>query len=282
MIDVDQLSYTYPGSNAPAVCDLHFNIEKGEVFGFLGPSGSGKSTTQKLLFKLLPGYTGTACIDQREVRDWGPDLYEKIGVSFELPNHYLKLTALENLKFFSDFYPRSLDPMTLLERVGLHEDANKRVGDYSKGMKMRLNFIRAYLHDPEVLFLDEPTSGLDPVNAKLVKDIILELKAAGKTIFLTTHQMHDAEQLCDRVAFIVDGKIKLIAQPEQLKLEHSEHTVEVLFEDNEEKITFPLDNLGQNADFLHQLQNRKITSIHSKEASLNDIFIKITGKTLEQ
>ncbi|MDP2160168.1 MAG: ABC transporter ATP-binding protein [Flavobacterium sp.] len=280
MIQVKNLNYQYPNTSNLAIKGINFSIAKGEVFGFLGPSGSGKSTTQKILFKLLTGYNGMAQIDGKEVNVWGKDLYEKIGVGFELPNHYLKLTALENLTFFKNFYNKTHNPMELLDMVGLKKDANKKVGDFSKGMKMRLNFVRSFLHDPEILFLDEPTSGLDPVNSKVVKDIIVDLKSKGKTIFITTHQMYDAEKLCDRVAFIVDGEIKAMDSPENLKINHSNRSVEVLFRNSVDKEKFQLDGLGQNKTFLEKLQSNEIETIHSKEASLDDIFIQVTGKTL--
>lgn len=280
MIQVKNLNYQYPNTSNLAIKGINFSIAKGEVFGFLGPSGSGKSTTQKILFKLLTGYNGMAQIDGKEVNVWGKNLYEKIGVGFELPNHYLKLTALENLTFFKNFYNKTHNPMELLDMVGLKKDANKKVGDFSKGMKMRLNFVRSFLHDPEILFLDEPTSGLDPVNSKVVKDIIVDLKSKGKTIFITTHQMYDAEKLCDRVAFIVDGEIKAMDSPENLKIKHSNRSVEVLFRNSVDKEKFQLDGLGQNKTFLEKLQSNEIETIHSKEASLDDIFIQVTGKTL--
>ncbi len=280
MITVKNLQYQYPGTQSPAIKGISFSIDKGEVFGFLGPSGSGKSTTQKVLFKLLSGYRGNALIGQKEVKDWDQSLYEKIGVGFELPNHYLKLTALENLNFFSAFYRKSHDPMELLDRVGLKKDAYKKVADFSKGMKMRLNFIRAFLHDPEILFLDEPTSGLDPVNTRTIKDVILELKAQGKTIFVTTHQMHDADELCDRIAFMVDGEIKATDTPAHLKLRHSQRSVEVLFKNESSRHTFGLDCLGKNEAFLSLIQSREIETIHSREATLDEIFIEVTGKTL--
>ncbi len=280
MIQVKNLNFQYPNTSSLAIKGINFSIEKGEVFGFLGPSGSGKSTTQKILFKLLTGYNGMAQIDGKDVSVWGKDLYEKIGVGFELPNHYLKLTALENLTFFKNFYNKTHNPMELLDMVGLKKDANKKVGDFSKGMKMRLNFVRSFIHDPEILFLDEPTSGLDPVNSKIVKDIIVDLKAKGKTIFITTHQMYDAEKLCDRVAFIVDGEIKAMDSPENLKIKHSNRSVEVLFRNSVEKEKYQLDGLGQNKTFMEKLQSTEIETIHSKEASLDDIFIQVTGKNL--
>ncbi len=280
MISVKNLSYQYNTKSDFAIKAISFSIAKGEIFGFLGPSGSGKSTTQKILFKLLIGYKGNVLIDNLEISNWDKRLYEKIGVGFELPNHYLKLSALENLNFFKNFYPKSHDPMELLDMVGLKQEAHKKVGDFSKGMKMRLNFIRSFLHDPEILFLDEPTSGLDPGNARIIKDIILDLKAQGKTIFITTHQMYDADELCDRVAFIVEGEIKALDSPASLKINHSNRLVEVLLQNESQKRLFKLDGLGSNSEFLDLIRDNAIQTIHSKESTLEDIFIRVTGKTL--
>lgn len=281
MIQATNLSYHYPHAAAPAVRGISFSVAEGEIFGFLGPSGSGKSTTQKILLKMLAGYGGQAAIAGRELAQWDRSLYARVGVGFELPNHYLKLTALENLAFFRSFYSQGHDPMQLLEMVGLGADAHKPVADYSKGMKMRLNFVRALLHDPDILFLDEPTSGLDPVNARLLKDIILAQKAQGKTIFITTHQMHDADELCDRVAFLVDGEIKAMDSPARLKLMEPRRSVALQLQDGR-RHTFALQGLGSNPDFLSLIREQEIATIHSEEPSLDDIFIKVTGKSLGQ
>ena len=280
MIEVKDLSFTYPAAESVAVKKISFSIAEGEIFGFLGPSGSGKTTTQKILCKMLKGYRGYAGIDGRELKDFDKSLYQKIGVGFELPNHYLKLTALENLRFFGGFYENTRNPLELLDLVGLKKDANKKVADFSKGMKMRLNFVRSFMHNPDILFLDEPTSGLDPVNSRMVKDIILGLKAEGKTIFLTTHQMYDADELCDRVAFIVDGEILAMDQPQNLKLQYSNKVVDVRVNGHEKPCRFPLEKLGDNQEFLDLIRTSQIETIHSKEASLDEIFIKVTGKAL--
>ena len=214
MIVVENLSYIYSGAPAPAIRGLGFEIERGEVFGFLGPSGAGKSTALKILIGLLKGYQGQVSVFGKDLKNWGADYYERIGVSFELPNHYLKLTALENLKYFASLYSnRVQDPRAMLDRVGLSEAGDLPVSQYSKGMKNRLNVARALLHDPELLFLDEPTTGLDPVNARLIQELIRKQKRAGKTVFLSTHNMTIANDLCDRVGFIVDGEIRLIEAP---------------------------------------------------------------------
>ncbi len=282
MIEVKNLIYRYPKNVNPTVKDISFKIEKGEIFGFLGPSGAGKSTTQKILIKLLTDYSGKINILGNDLMNSKNEFYQQIGVCFELPNHYLKLTGLENLQFFTSFYKNANSNLIgLLEKVGLEEDANIKVENYSKGMKMRLNFIRSIAHNPDILFLDEPTSGLDPMNARKIKDIIIEQKKMGKTIFITTHNMHDADELCDRVAFIVEGKLEKIDTPKNLKLLDGKRSVKVEYENGEVKSTeYPIDGLADNKDFLDLLRKNHIRSIHSEEASLEDIFIKVTGKRL--
>ncbi|NBC30349.1 MAG: ATP-binding cassette domain-containing protein, partial [Spirochaetes bacterium] len=175
---------------------ISFAVERGEIFGFLGPSGAGKSTTQKILIGLLQDYRGSAPVLGREVADWDSRYYDAVGVSFELPNHYRKLTAEENLNYFRALHGgQALEPETVLSWVGLQDAARKRVAAFSKGMMARLSVARSLLHEPQVLFLDEPTSGLDPVNARRVKDLVLWLREQGTTVFVTTHNMHVAEEL---------------------------------------------------------------------------------------
>lgn len=283
MIGVRDMTFTYPAGEAPAVRGLSFSVGRGEIFGFLGPSGAGKSTTQKILIGLLRGYEGNVEVMGRDLGSWGADYYERVGISFELPNHYQKLTALENLQFFGSLYHKATeDPRKLLEMVGLSEDADTRVSRFSKGMQMRLTFARALLHRPELIFLDEPTAGLDPVNARKLKDIVLELKSEGRTIFLTTHDMTVADQLCDRVAFIVDGHIALIGSPRELKIRKGKRKVRVEYRKNGGTKTceFPLDGVGDDEEFLRLLRREQIETIHTEEASLEDVFIKATGRSL--
>ena len=284
VIEVRDLFFTYAGKDTPALHGLNFTIQKGEVFGFLGPSGAGKSTTQKILMGLLRGYQGTINVFGKPLHQWRADYYERIGVSFELPNHYQKLTALENLKFFRSLYRgETQDPVKLLEIVGLADDANRRVSQFSKGMQSRLTFVRALLDRPELIFLDEPTSGLDPSNARIVKDVIRGLQAEGKTVFLTTHDMHVADELCDRIAFITHGRIGLIDTPRQMKLERGRRLVRVEYRvDNRlRELQFSLDGLGANAEFLNLLKSNGIETLHTEEATLEDIFIQVTGEQLQ-
>ncbi len=283
MIRVNDLTYVYTKASGPAVSGLNFAIENGEIFGFLGPSGAGKSTTQKILIGLLKDYQGSVSIFDKNLAAWNSDYYEQIGVSFEFPNHYLKLTAIENLTYFSSLYKgKAHSPQELLDLVGLNSDGKMLVSQYSKGMKTRLGVARALLHDPDLLFMDEPTAGLDPLNSRRVRDLIKMQKEDGKTIFLTTHDMVTADELCDRVAFIVDGEIKLIGAPRELKLQHGEPKVRVEYEDSEKskRQDFPLTDLGVNSEFLKLLKDQNIQTIHTLEATLEDVFIQVTGRTL--
>lgn len=284
VIRVRGLTFSYPKSSAPTLRGMDFSVHRGEIFGFLGPSGAGKSTTQKLLIGLLRGHGGEAAVWGRDPLDWGPDYYQRIGVSFELPNHYQKLTALENLQFFASLYDGvTLEAMELLDSVGLADHAKTRVGKYSKGMQMRLTFARALINDPELLFLDEPTSGLDPVNARRVKDIILDLKARGRTVFLTTHDMATANELCDRVAFVVDGGIAALDTPAELRIARSQRVVRVEYRGEHgtlDTADFPMDGLADNPAFHDVLRDRHVETIHSREASLDDVFVEVTGRRL--
>ena len=283
-IEVKDINFTYQKSNKKAVDGVSFNINRGEIFGFLGPNGAGKTTTQKVIIGLLKGYGGNVKILGKDLESWKTDLYNRIGVGFELPNHYQKLTALENLELFASFYRgKTTPPIDLLKMVDLEKDANGRVATFSKGMKSKLNFARSLLNNPEVWFLDEPTTGLDPVGRRLIKDIILQKRKEGKAIFLTTHNMNDADELCDRVGFIVDGKLTLIESPRELKIRHGKKIVKIEYLKNGDLIKqdFSLKDLAENKTFLELLRKGKVQTIHTAEATLDEIFIKATGRQLK-
>jgi fluoroquinolone transport system ATP-binding protein len=283
LINVAGLRFAYPASTAEALRGLSFDVRAGEIFGFLGPSGAGKSTTQKVLTGVLQRYSGTVRVFGRDLSALGRDYYERIGVSFEFPSLYGKLTGVENLDFFRRLYRGPTeDTEPLLARVGLSEAAHRRAAGYSKGMKMRLGLCRALVNRPSLLFLDEPTMGQDPGNARLVKDLILEQRGRGATVFLTTHDMTVAAELCDRVAFIVSGQIVLVDEPRSLMVRHGRRTVRVEFRDNGtvRAREFELDGLGMNAEFLALLQERPIETIHTLDATLEDVFLTVTGARL--
>lgn len=281
MIQVQGLQFSY--TKQPFIENMSFDVQNGEIFGFLGPSGAGKSTLQKILTGLLTTYEGSARVNGTEVKRCDNSFYENIGVDFEFPSLYEKLTARGNLRFFASLYKRhqAIDP--LLESVGLLCDADKKVSDFSKGMKTRLNFIKALLHDPTLLFLDEPTSGLDPSNARRMKDIILQEKANGKTILLTTHNMYDATELCDRVAFIVDGKLRALDTPRNLIMSRGAAKVWYTYSlnDREEQSEIPLNRTGEDNTLHRLLRENRLLSIHSSEPTLNDIFVELTGRRLQ-
>jgi fluoroquinolone transport system ATP-binding protein len=283
MIQVKNLNFTYKKTQKKAIQEMNFEVNHGEVFGFLGPSGAGKTTTQRLIIGLLRNYQGQIEVLGKERNKWGKEYYEHIGVAFDFPNLYTKLTAKENLQLIGAYYKNECEnPEKLLERVGLLPEKDVRVESFSKGMKMRLNFVRSIMHKPNLMFFDEPTSGLDPMNAHIIKEIILEQKKANKTIFLTTHNMTVAEQLCDRVAFIVEGKIVVIGSPKELMIEHGKRSVNVeyVIDGNKHEQNFNLEKLGENPDFMNILKSAEIKTIHSCEATLEDIFIKLTGRNL--
>jgi fluoroquinolone transport system ATP-binding protein len=283
MLHVEDLTYRYPGSDKPAARELSFAIEGGEIFGLLGPSGAGKSTTQGILVGLLKGWSGRVEVMDRELSSWGPEYYEHVGVSFEIPNHFLKLTARENLDYFRALYrSATISAAEALELVDLADAIDVPVAEFSKGMKNRLTFARSLLHSPKLWFLDEPTAGLDPVNARRVRDIVRQRQEQGATVFLTTHNMAVADELCDRVGFVVDGALERIDAPDALKRQYGRQVVRVSYEDGETiaEQEFPLDGLGDDDAFLALLREHTVRSIHTQETSLEEVFIQVTGRAL--
>ncbi len=281
MIKINDLCFSY--TNQPFIEDISFCVEKGEIFGFLGPSGAGKSTIQKILIGMLPNYTGSAIVNNTEVKEHTNNFFEHIGVDFEYPSLYEKLTARQNLEFFASLYKgERYSADELLSAMGLLRDANKRVSEYSKGMKSRLSFIKSLIHKPKILFLDEPTSGLDPSNSRIMKDIIIAQKESGTTIILTTHNMEDAAELCDRVAFIVDGKIKALDTPHNLIMQKGAKTLRYSFLHNEKEIFSEIEMacMSEDKELRELISQNKLMTIHSSEPNLGDIFIEVTGRRL--
>ena len=284
MIQVNDLHFAYGSNSHDTLKGLNFQVDTGEIFGFLGPSGAGKSTTQKILIGILKNYRGAVQVNGLDLHHLNSEFYESIGVAFETPNLYSKFTALENLEFFAQFYTNETrNPLELLAAVGLEDASETRVSDFSKGMKVRLNFCRSLLNNPKLLFLDEPTAGLDPVNLRKMEALILAEKARGNTICITTHDMHVADTLCDRVAFIVDGEVSLIDSPRDLKLRHGERFLEIEYRvgDSVQTKSISMEKLGTNDTFQNILNNHYVETIHSREASLEDVFVKTTGRLLQ-
>jgi len=282
MFKVENLKFKYKNNKEDVIKGINFEIKEGEIFGFLGPSGAGKSTTQKIIIKILEDYQGVIKYKDVDLRSYTNEFYEEIGVSFEMPIHFSKMTAMENINFFLKLYKNNEDIERLMKRVGLWEDRNKLVGEFSKGMKIRLNLVRALLNKPKMLFLDEPTNGLDPTNAMILKEMIKEFRNNGGTVFITSHIMADIDQLCDWVAFIVNGEIKEIDSPRNLKIRYGKSVVLVEYKENDLTVSkeFPMENIGKNQEFIKLIQEKPIETIHSGETTLEDIFIKVTGVKL--
>ena len=281
MIEVKDLTFSY-GKDKQALHGLDFTVEDGEIFGFLGPNGSGKSTTQKILTGILKGHGGKVSLFGQDISAaQTQEFFQKIGVLFEFPYLYANLSAVDNLKYFSSFYPkeqiRSIEEV--LEELEFKPDfLRKPVSSYSKGMRQRASMARALISNPKLLFLDEPTSGLDPSGAVLFRKIIEEERKKGTTVFLTTHNMLDADLLCDRVAFIADGEIKALDTPKNLKERNSNHRVVIdyLYQRRREVKTIEAPELEAGIPFAHD----EIISIHSQEPTLEDMFIQYTGRGL--
>jgi fluoroquinolone transport system ATP-binding protein len=283
MITVEHLYHSYSNNETYAVKDVSFEIPKGEVFGFLGPSGAGKSTTQGILTGLLKLQKGRVTVAGYNVEKIKREMFNQIGMSFEQSNVYSKMTARENLRFYAKLFDvPTRDPEELLELVGLNGKGDIRAGEFSKGMKHRLTFARSMLNNPELWFLDEPTTGLDPAIASIIKGIIREENKKGVTVFLTTHNMFIADELCDRVAFIVEGETKLIDSPKNLKLKYGQDLVKVEYGENGRLQSETLSTVDEEEKKKLQslIANKHIRTMHTKEATLEEIFIKATGREL--
>jgi ABC-2 type transport system ATP-binding protein len=220
IIEVSDLTKFYRDFHA--VNHISFEVKRGEIFGFLGPNGAGKTTTIKMLTGLIQPTEGTATIQGKDIRTHIVEIKKTIGVVTEDSNLYDELSVFDNLRFVGQLYgvprwDREKRIGELLKRFDLESKRKAKFATLSKGMKRKVTIIAALIHSPQVVFLDEPTTGLDVLSARVLRALIKELKALGVTIFLTTHYIEEAEQLCDRVAILVNGTIKTVDTPENIK-----------------------------------------------------------------
>ncbi|QED46480.1 ABC transporter ATP-binding protein [Cytobacillus dafuensis] len=278
IIEVSGLAKMF--SNQPALKDVSFNVKKGETFGFLGPSGSGKTTTIKILTAQLAQTDGEALVFGVPASKFKEAGYRKrIGVLTDNSGLYVRLTVYDNLKLYCDLYDVPYTRIDeVLDMVNLKDAKKKVISKLSKGMLQRVTLARAFLHKPDLLFLDEPTSALDPVNTKHIYKGLENLKEQGTTIFLTTHDMNEAETLCDRVAFLNEGKIQLLDSPKALRKKFADNTITVELADGSKEI---IDRGAEGAQTMYNyMSENKVVSIYSNEPTLGDIFVEVTGRKL--
>ena len=281
-IAAEELSYSY--DDLVAVDRVTFNVAEGEILGFLGPNGAGKTTTVKMLTGQLKPKGGRATLLGMDVAKNVEKVQGDIGVCFEEANLYEKMSAIENLNLFARLFGMpSFDGNALLKRVGLAGREKDRVETYSKGMKQRLMVARSMVNRPRVLFLDEPTTGLDPTSSESIRNIILEERARGATVFLTTHDMLEADKLSDRVAFMNQGKIVVLDTPLNLKQQYGKRALKAKVSTKSGKLEdreITLDTADTASAVQKLFAQEKVVTVHSEEATLEDIFIDITGRRL--
>ncbi len=277
-IEVENLTRTFNGLQA--VNGITFAVEAGEVFGFLGPNGAGKTTTIRLLTGQLRPTSGRANVAGCDIVSQREQLKTRIGVVFEHQNLYERMSGQGNLAFAAQLYGSNYQCVdAVLERVGLQDRAGDPVKHYSNGMKQRLLIARALLHEPRVLFLDEPTKGLDPSVARRIRALITELADQGATVFLTTHYMEEADQLCRRVAFLNLGRIVALATPDQLKASCGQRSLDVLLASGEQ-VHLSLDDPSDRSQLGELAASGRIVTVHSSGPTLEDVFIQLTGRGL--
>lgn len=264
-----------------AVDGVSFSIAEGEVFGLLGHNGAGKTTTVKVLTGRARPTGGEARVCGHDVAAEREKVKPLLGLVFEDQNLYGRMSGRENLRLFADLHGAPKGRVEeLLETVGLEAGAaGRKVKTYSTGMKQRLLIARALINEPRVLFLDEPTRGLDPTSARELRALILALKRRGTTVLLTTHYMEEADEICDRVAFMSRGRIVALDAPRELKLRHGERSATVLLDDRRER-TIRLDEAADAERLEGWMREGRVLSVHSKEGTLEDVFVELAGRSL--
>lgn len=268
--------------NKKVLDKIDIQIQEGEIFGLLGPSGAGKTTLIKILTGQLAATSGTANVLGKAVEEYDRNIYTKFGMVLDNTGLYDRMTCYENLTLFTEIYalPKS-KALEVLEKVGLRDAKKRPVSKLSKGMKQRLVFARALLHEPEILFLDEPTSGLDPVTAREIHKLIEAEREKGKTIFLTTHNMEEAHKLCNHVALLNSGKIVAYGEPNEICRQYNhQNKIHILLKSGEEVM---LDNGCSSASEIeHYFSENMVMSIYSSDPTLETVFMELTGRKLEE
>lgn len=263
-----------------ALKNLNFSIDEGEIFGFLGPSGSGKTTTIKLLTAQLVQTSGEIKVFQKSIYTNRKEIIKNIGILSDTSGMYDRLSVWDNLMLFANIndVPKK-NVLEILDRIGMKDTIKKEVKRLSKGMKQRLMVARAVLHKPKLVFLDEPTSSLDPGTTVEMHKLLRELNKEGTTIFLTTHDMMEADKLCDRVGFLNSGEIVEMGNPESLKLKHTTDDIKVILKEKNKEIMMKNNKEGA-IKIKNWIEEGQLLAIHSMEPSLEKIFLQLTGREL--
>jgi len=278
IIEVEGMQKKFGKKNA--IKQVSFNVKKGEIFGLLGPSGSGKTTTIKILTGEMKQTAGDVkVLGNDSARFNTSEFKSKIGILSDNSSLYERLTVYDNLKLFCKLYDIHVSQIDMiLKDVNLHDERSKTVSKLSKGMKQRVLLAKALIHKPELVFLDEPTSALDPGNMAHIHRGLQKLNEAGTTIFLTTHNMEEANELCDRVAFLHNGELQELDSPKALCYKYSTHAFHVETFAGEKLV---IENEVDKADQIKELiASGQIKAIHTDNPTLGQIFLKITGKEL--
>jgi ABC-2 type transport system ATP-binding protein len=279
-IEVEKLSRSF--NSLRAVDNISFAVEAGEIFGFLGHNGAGKTTTIRMLSgRLLPS-SGRGRVADCDIVAEQTRLKPLIGVVSEHQNLYERMSGRENLEFAARLYQQDTQRIDdVLKQVDLLDRAKDKVENYSNGMKQRLLIARSILHGPKIVFLDEPTRGLDPVVGREIRQLIVDMSKQGVTIFLTTHYMEEADQLCDRVAFLSEGRIVALDTPSNLKTAHGKHEVNVTLANGDSR-TIDLDNPDAGRELQELMSSGQVRTLHSAEATLEEVFIQLAGRRLAE
>ncbi len=279
-IDIQNVSHSYGESKV--LQGIELQIGKREIFGLLGPSGAGKTTLIKILTGQLKQTEGKAFLLKEDTEKLSNEAYQRLGIMLENLGLYERLSCYDNLKVFADIYGVEKEAVEeVLEHVGLYEAKKRAAKDISKGMRQRLMFARAILNNPKVLFLDEPTSGLDPGVMQEIHKLVERQKEKGTTIFLTTHNMEEAEKLCDRIGLLCKGKIVECGRPKAVcaKYDH-QRRIKIMLESGEK---MQLSNSPEAAEKMKQLLlTEKIAEIHTTEPNLETVFLELTGTDLNR
>jgi ABC-2 type transport system ATP-binding protein len=279
-IEANSLNRTFNGR--VAVRDVSFTVREGEIFGLLGPNGAGKTTSIRMLTGQLRPTSGEARVAGCDVVRQRQSLRSQIGVVFEYQNLYERMTGRENLLFAARLFGCDAARVReMMQNVGLGERASDPIRSYSNGMKQRLLIARALIHNPRILFLDEPTKGLDPAASRQIRGLVKDLADRGVTVLLTTHYMEEADQLCHTVAFLDEGRIVAQDTPRNLKVAHGQRLVRAVFRDGREQ-TLRLDDPSDGRQLGDWAARGELLTLHSAEATLEEIFIQRTGKGLTE